>query len=241
MCWTTGRSAGWRRIDSAGPPQNPICAGSAPRRPALTSTIEDISERVAALAIQGPTSAALLSAAAEADLDGLKYFRVMSGRIAGKPVEISEPDTQATSAMKCGWGARTLARCGTRWSAAGPAYRLRPTGPAGARCRAHRSGAALDRRRFLQRTQGVDGLASVFAVRNGPRSARGPRQGCVHRMARARRRAPSRSGPPNRRPRRRLARCRGALRGRRASTARDRDGVACRRCRCSRAVVRLGG
>ena len=51
--------------------------------------VEDISERVAALALQGPTSAAVLRAAAEADIDNLKYFRVTPGRIAGRAVEIS--------------------------------------------------------------------------------------------------------------------------------------------------------
>ena len=51
--------------------------------------VEDISEQVAALALQGPTSARLLRAVAEADIDRLKYFRVTSGRIAGVPVDIS--------------------------------------------------------------------------------------------------------------------------------------------------------
>ena len=52
-------------------------------------TAADISEQVAALAVQGPTSARLLRQAAEADIDSLKYFRVTTGRIAGVPVEIS--------------------------------------------------------------------------------------------------------------------------------------------------------
>jgi aminomethyltransferase len=51
--------------------------------------IEDISEKVAALALQGPTSAKLLKAVAEADIANLKYFRVTSGKIAGVPVDIS--------------------------------------------------------------------------------------------------------------------------------------------------------
>ena len=38
--------------------------------------IEDISEKTAALALQGPTSAKLLKAVAEADIANLKYFRV---------------------------------------------------------------------------------------------------------------------------------------------------------------------
>ncbi len=56
----------------------------------LEVEIEDISESVAALALQGPTSARLLKAVAEvADIANLKYFRVTTGRIAGVPVEIS--------------------------------------------------------------------------------------------------------------------------------------------------------
>jgi aminomethyltransferase len=51
--------------------------------------IEDISERVAALALQGPTSSKLLKSVAEADVANLKYFRVTSGKIAGVPVDIS--------------------------------------------------------------------------------------------------------------------------------------------------------
>jgi aminomethyltransferase len=55
----------------------------------LDVRVEDISENVAALALQGPTSARLLAAVAVADISALKYFRVTRGRIAGVPVDIS--------------------------------------------------------------------------------------------------------------------------------------------------------
>jgi len=55
----------------------------------LDVSIEDISEQVAALALQGPTSGRLLSVVADADIAGLKYFRMTRGTIAGVPVEIS--------------------------------------------------------------------------------------------------------------------------------------------------------
>ncbi len=51
--------------------------------------IEDISEKTAALALQGPTSGQLLKVAAEADIANLKYFRVTRGKINGIPVDIS--------------------------------------------------------------------------------------------------------------------------------------------------------
>ncbi len=52
-------------------------------------SIEDISEKVAALALQGPTSGRLLKSVAQADIVNLKYFRVTHGSIAGVPVDIS--------------------------------------------------------------------------------------------------------------------------------------------------------
>jgi len=55
----------------------------------LNVTIEDISEQVAALALQGPTSAHVLDRTADADIRGLKYFRMTRGAIAGVPVDIS--------------------------------------------------------------------------------------------------------------------------------------------------------
>jgi glycine cleavage system T protein (aminomethyltransferase) len=55
----------------------------------LDVQIEDISEKVAALALQGPTSGKLLHAVADANITGLKYFRVTHGKIAGVPVDIS--------------------------------------------------------------------------------------------------------------------------------------------------------
>jgi aminomethyltransferase len=51
--------------------------------------VEDITEQVAALALQGPTSGRLLTAAADADIANLKYFRKTSGRIGGVEVDIS--------------------------------------------------------------------------------------------------------------------------------------------------------
>ncbi len=55
----------------------------------LDVAIEDVSDSVAALALQGPTSGRLLHAVADADVRGLKYFRMTRGQIAGVPVDIS--------------------------------------------------------------------------------------------------------------------------------------------------------
>ena len=55
----------------------------------LDVAIADISEQVAALALQGPTSSRLLQKVAEADVANLKYFRMTPARIAGLGVDIS--------------------------------------------------------------------------------------------------------------------------------------------------------
>ena len=55
----------------------------------LEVQIEDITEQVAALALQGPTSGKLLKSVAEADIENLKYFRKTSGKIGGVEVDIS--------------------------------------------------------------------------------------------------------------------------------------------------------
>jgi aminomethyltransferase len=55
----------------------------------LRVTVDDVSETTAALALQGPMAARVLRAAADAHIDGLRYFRFTPGRIAGVPVDIS--------------------------------------------------------------------------------------------------------------------------------------------------------
>jgi aminomethyltransferase len=55
----------------------------------LNVSVEDVSEQVAALALQGPTSARLLAAASDVDVAALKYFRASAGAIAGVPVEVT--------------------------------------------------------------------------------------------------------------------------------------------------------
>src|SRR5262245_8130880 len=94
----------------------------------LNVQVEDVSEQVAALALQGPTSGRLLRAVADADIDSLRYFRVTSGRLAGRAVEISRTGYTGDLGYEI-WMQREDA--GAIWDAlvaAGPAYGLRPTG-----------------------------------------------------------------------------------------------------------------
>ncbi len=55
----------------------------------LDVTIEDVSERTAALSLQGPNARAILELACGQPLTELKYFRLTTGKIRGAPVTIS--------------------------------------------------------------------------------------------------------------------------------------------------------
>jgi aminomethyltransferase len=55
----------------------------------LDVSVDDVSDQIAALALQGPTSGRLLCAVADAPIADLKYFRMTHGTIAGVPVDIS--------------------------------------------------------------------------------------------------------------------------------------------------------
>ena len=55
----------------------------------LDVRIDDLSERIAALSLQGPTSRATLRDCVDADVDSLKYFHLTRGRLAGRDVTIT--------------------------------------------------------------------------------------------------------------------------------------------------------
>src|SRR5262245_13810488 len=54
-------------------------------------SIEDASERTAALALQGPNAREILAQVSRMDLAGLRYFRLTQAKVAGTTVTISRP------------------------------------------------------------------------------------------------------------------------------------------------------
>ena len=130
----------------------------------LDVSIEDVSDRIAALALQGPTSGRLLHAVADADILGLKYFRMAKGAIAGVPVEISRTgytgDLGYEIWMPWESGVDRLGRAGRGRAT----LRHSPRRHARARRRARRSGPAPHRRRLQQQQESADRIAEVLAV-----------------------------------------------------------------------------
>ena len=94
----------------------------------LEVEIEDISERVGALSIQGPLSRAILSAATGADLSSLKYFRMIETRVRDTPVAVSRTGYTGDLGYEVWVDA---ARAVELWDAlmeAGKPYGITPTG-----------------------------------------------------------------------------------------------------------------
>jgi aminomethyltransferase len=93
----------------------------------LEVAIDDASERIAALAIQGPTSAATL-ATAGVDVSDLKYFRLTRARIGGCEVEVSRTGYTGDLGYEL-WMAREDAPAvWDRVVAAGRPHGLKPAG-----------------------------------------------------------------------------------------------------------------
>jgi aminomethyltransferase len=94
----------------------------------LAARVEDVSDSIAAVALQGPTSRSILEACAQGDVAALKYFRVMPSRIAGIPVEISRTGYTGDLGYEV-WV--ESARAERLWDAlmeAGRPYDITPTG-----------------------------------------------------------------------------------------------------------------
>jgi aminomethyltransferase len=94
----------------------------------LDVVVEDISERVAALAVQGPTSAALIQRAADADIAALKYFGVTTGRIDNVQVDISRTGYTGDLGYEIWMPWEEATRVWDALMAVGGAFDLRPAG-----------------------------------------------------------------------------------------------------------------
>ncbi len=94
----------------------------------LNVHIEDISESVAALALQGPTSRSLLQQVCDADLSTLKYFRGTSGRLAGIPVDVSRTGYTGDLGYEIWMPWNSALQVWDAIVGAGAAFDLHPTG-----------------------------------------------------------------------------------------------------------------
>src|SRR5262245_35460677 len=90
--------------------------------------VEDVSETTAALALQGPMAARVLRAAADANIESLKYFRVTQGRIAGVAVDISRTGYTGDLGYEIWMPSERALAVWDALTVAGQAFELKPAG-----------------------------------------------------------------------------------------------------------------
>jgi aminomethyltransferase len=95
----------------------------------LDVRVEDVSEKTAAVALQGPTSRAILAACAEGgDVASLKYFRLTRARIGGVAVEITRTGYTGDLGYEIWMDAADAPRVWDALMAAGAPYDITPIG-----------------------------------------------------------------------------------------------------------------
>ena len=123
------------------------------------------------MALQGPTSRAILQACTEGDVAGLKYFRVMPATIAGIAVEISRTGYTGDLGYEIWVEAdEGEPRSGTRsWRRGGP-YDITPTGMLALDVARIEAGLILLDVDYSSSQEGPHPFAEVLALRDRPRA-----------------------------------------------------------------------
>jgi aminomethyltransferase len=94
----------------------------------LEVEIADVSERIAALALQGPSARAILERAAGQDLAGLKYFRMATAAVRGVAVEVSRTGYTGDLGYEIWLDAREALAVWDALMEAGSAFGITPAG-----------------------------------------------------------------------------------------------------------------
>ena len=94
----------------------------------LDVAIDDVSEQLAALAVQGPSSRAILQTLTELDLSTVRYFRFASTRLRGVPVAISRTGYTGDLGYEVWMDAQDALAVWDSLIGAGSAYGIVPAG-----------------------------------------------------------------------------------------------------------------
>ena len=180
----------------------------------LDVDVRDVSESVAAVALQGPLSRAVLEAATGAPSPTCATSGAARATLAGIPIDVSRTGYTGDLGYELWIPAERAVEAWDALAAAGAPYRLRPAGMLALDVVAPGGGPDPDRGRLHERGPLPHPEPELLAVRDRPGPAGRPGLGRLRRPARARRRdGGRRPGAASRRARHRLAGHRGAPRG----------------------------
>jgi len=102
----------WLRLNAAG----------------MDVSIVEVSEQIAALALQGPNALKILRAVLDADLDGLRFFRLARGRAFQVPVLVSRTGYTGDLGYELWFGAEFAERIWDLLMEKGKAFGIKPAG-----------------------------------------------------------------------------------------------------------------
>jgi aminomethyltransferase len=94
----------------------------------LDVRIEDVSDAIAALAVQGPSSRAVIQQLVDCDLSALKYFRITAAKIGSVPVTISRTGYTGDLGYELWFDAQDALKVWDALVQAGDAYGVVPAG-----------------------------------------------------------------------------------------------------------------
>ena len=170
----------------------------------LDVDIADVSERDAAIALQGPLARKVLEAASGEPFGDLRYFRRRTSNLGGVPVDVSRTGYTGDLGYELWIPADRALEAWDALVAAGEPYRIRPGRDARARRGAPGGRPGPDRGRLHERRPLAHPGPELQPVRDRPGQARRPGQGRLRGAARPDRRGRRRRPrPPARRARHR--------------------------------------
>jgi aminomethyltransferase len=94
----------------------------------LQVEISEVTDRLAALSLQGPQARSVLKRVCESDIDGLKYFQLMQNKLDGTPVTISRTGYTGDLGYEIWMEAAQALRVWDLLMAAGADYGIAPVG-----------------------------------------------------------------------------------------------------------------
>jgi aminomethyltransferase len=161
----------------------------------LDVSVDDVSERTAALALQGPRSADVLRVCATADLDRLQYFRITAGTIHGVRVEISRTGYTGDLGYEVWVDATAALAVWDTIVSAGQPMDIKPAGMLALDVARVEAGLVLADVDYVGSRKALTETQKYTPVRDGPGASGRSAEGAIHRQGAAGRGARPRSSP----------------------------------------------
>ena len=161
-------------------------------------SIQEVSEQVAALALQGPNALKILERIVDVDLTQLKFFRLSSGKILDVPIIVSRTGYTGDLGYELWFGAEHALKIWDVLIEQGRDFGIKPTGILALDVARLEAGFILLEVDYIGAEKAVIRVAAIFAFRDRSRLDGGFAQGSFRRRQSAAAMRTARSGAANR-------------------------------------------